>query len=153
MLRSPDNQYEVAWVPSHQLKQALDVFKEFIYEGVENEKYLSLGEIINDLFKGATRLGIIYTVDPFEPQGCWFSDLRIDDETNQKFVTIFDLAGRNPNKWGLGIAKLVEEWGSQEDCYSMRCHGRLGWLKYGNNVKLLRAVNSREGLLEKVIVK
>lgn len=153
MLRSPDNRHEVAWVPHYQLREALFTFKEFIYQGTEVDPNIKLGKLINELFDNETRLGIFYEIDPFEPMGSWFSDLRIDSVTHKKYATIFGLAGKHPNKWALGVWELVSLWAKKENCYSVRCQGRLGWLKYQNGVILLRTINKREGLLEKVIEK
>ncbi len=151
MLRSPDNKYEVAWVPKNQLGAALDEFKEFIYKGMENDDRLTIRDLVIKLFNSEVRMGVIYKIDPFEPVGVWFSDLRVDNETNKRFVTIFGLSGINPNKWAWGVWELVASWAKIEECYSGRCQGRLGWLRYVPGVKLLRAINKREGLLEKVL--
>lgn len=151
MLRSPDGSYEVSWCPKHQLPQALEAFKEQIYSGSEVDDSLSLTETIGDLFTGLTRLGLIYETEPFQPIGSWFSDIKIDGVQNYKYVTIYGLSGKNPNKWAQGLAKLVENWAQQEGCHSYRWYGRLGWTRYETDIKLLEVVNDREGLFEKVI--
>lgn len=151
MIRSPNNKIEVAWVPKHQLRIALNIFKEFIYRGLENDNDISIGELIVDLFNGSTRLGIIYEIDPFSPIGSWFSDIRIDETQNCEYVTIYGLSGNNPNKWAQGVKTLVESWAKEENCHSYRWYGRLAWSRYEQNIKLLESINTREGLFEKVI--
>jgi hypothetical protein len=151
MIRSPNKEIEVAWVPKHQLRQALNIFKEFIYKGVENDEEINLGEIIVDLFKGDTKLGIIYKTDHFLPIGSWFSDIRIDEDQNYDYVTIYGLSGKNPNDWAQGVKTLVESWAKEQGCYSYRWYGRLAWSRYIENIKLLETINSREGLFEKVV--
>lgn len=150
MIRSPNNKIEVAWVPIHQLRAALNIFKEFIYKGLENDD-VNIGEIVLDLFKGGTRLGVIYEIDPFLPVGSWFSDIRIDDKQNYEYVTIYGLSGKNPKYWAHGIKTLVELWVKEENCQSYRWYGRLAWSRYIGNTKLLKTINSREGLFEKVV--
>ncbi len=151
MIRSPDNKIEVAWVPIRQLRPALNMFKEFIYKGLENDNDISIGELVIDLFNGSTRLGIIYKIEPFLPIGSWFSDIRIDEEQNYDYVTIYGLSGKNPNDWAQGLRTLVESWAKEENAYSYRWYGRLAWSRYSENIKLLKTLNSREGLFEKVI--
>lgn len=151
MLRAPDGKTEVSWVPRHQLSVALEVFKEFIYEGAEVSEGISLTEIISGLLKSNVRLGVIYKIDPFVPIGSWFSDIRIDNVQNYDYVTIYGLSGIKPNAWALGVAQLAEAWARDENCYSYRWYGRLGWLRYVKGAKLLETVNPRAGLFEKVI--
>ena len=151
MIRSPDNKIEVAWVPKRQLREALNVFKEFIYRGLENDDQINIGELVIDLFNGDVRMGVIYEVSPFLPVGSWFSDIRVDEEQNYDYATIYGLSGKSPNKWAVGIKTLLEDWCRENDCYSYRWYGRLGWSRYGDNVNLLRQVGPREGLFEKVV--
>lgn len=151
MIRSLDNTVEVAWVPKHQLRTAINVFKQHIYTGAELDTSIKLGELIIDLFNGVTRLGIIYQVNPFKPVGSWFSDIRIDKEENVQYITIYGLSGSNPNKWAGMTFQLIETWALEENCHSYRWYGRLGWTRYEDDIKLLKKINSREGLFEKVI--
>jgi hypothetical protein len=151
MIRSPSGKVEVAWVPNGQLRPALNIFKEFIYKGLEDDKEINIGKLILELFSGDARLGIIYEIDPFLPIGSWFSDIRIDEEQKYDYVTIYGLSGKNPNDWARGLKTLVEDWAKQENCRSYRWYGRLAWLRYSDDIRLLKAINRREGLFEKVI--
>lgn len=143
------NNVEVAWVPRSQVRPALEAFRDFVFAVKDIDEAISLADLINEVLRGETRLGVAYKVDPFEPMGCWFSDLR--EENGITFATIFGLSGKSPNKWAQGVAKLLELWAKEENCYSYRWYGRLGWLKFEQDIKLLESLNDREGLFEKVV--
>jgi hypothetical protein len=151
MIRSPNGKVEVAWVPNHQLRSALNIFKEFIYKGLEEDTEINIGKLILELFSGDARLGIIYEIDPFLPIGSWFSDIRIDEEQKYDYVTIYGLSGKNPNDWAQGVRSLVEFWVQEENARSYRWCGRLAWSRYIDNAKLLEVISRREGIFEKVI--
>lgn len=149
MLQASDGKTEVAWVPRSQLTEALTIFEPFIVEGLKQAPEINVDELLQDLVAGGTKLGIFYGVKPFVPLGAWFSDLRVDEKGT--FATIFALGGRNPNQWGHAVAKLLEKFARENGCYAYRGFGRLGWIKYARDVKLVETVNAREGLFEKVL--
>lgn len=150
MLRTADGKTEVAWVPRHQLSHAMMVFEGFLADGLKQDETLDVENLLTELVKGEARLGVIYAVDPFTPLGAWVSDLRIDD-SGKTFATIYGLGGRGPNKWGSAVGELVGKYAVDNECYSYRWYGRLGWIKFVKGIKLLEAVDNRVGLFEKVV--
>lgn len=143
---------EVAWVPLTQLGGAIRVFGQMLLKGVALDPELSFNEVVDELIKQETRLGIIYEVGPFKPLACWLSDLREDNKTGRKFATIYALSGKSPNKWGELIRDLVAQWARDEGCASFRFYGRLGWTRYDPTLKLLGAKDRRTGLFEKMVL-
>lgn len=143
------NNIEVAWVPKSQIREALQVFRDYVFDVTTTDESVRLVDLIKEVLAGETRLGVAYQVDEFKPLGCWFSDLRVEDGVS--FATIFGLSGEQPQKWAHGVAKLLEEWVKEENCYSYRWYGRLGWLRFEKDIKLLKPINDREGLFEKVV--
>ncbi len=151
MIRVANSRVEVAWVPKRQLTEALQVFEPFLSEGLQQDPDLDVDEVLTDLIKGEAKLGIVYEIDPFTPQGAWISDLRESAE-GKTFVSIYALAGREPNKWGGAIGELVGRFARDSGAYSYRWYGRLGWIKFAKGIKLLETVNNRVGLFEKVVI-
>ena len=143
------NNIEVAWVPRAQVRPALQVYRDHVFAVKDIDEAINLADLINSVIRGETRMGVAYQVEPFEPLGCWFSDLQEEDEI--RYATIFGLSGKSPNKWASGIGKLLELWAKEENCYSYRWYGRLGWTKFAQDIKLLKSLNDREGLFEKVV--
>lgn len=128
----------------------MTAFEEFLEDGLQQDPDLDVEELLTELVKGEAKLGVLYSIDPFTPLGAWISDLRVD-ATGKTFATIYGLAGRDPNRWGAAIGELVGKYARDNDCYSYRWYGRLGWIKFAKDIKLLEAVDSRVGLFEKVV--
>lgn len=140
----------VAWVPSHQVGDAIKAFGRYLMRGL-NASDVTFEELVNNLVEGTCFLGIAFQENPFKPMGIWVSDYRVMDD-GISFVTVYALSGTQLPRWMPKIEALVIAWGRQLGAGSVRFAGRAAYKSLVEDLNVVaRLEDGRVLIFEKKI--